>query len=393
MNIHLDIFKIILMNVIVFCTLVLSIEYSYRVWRYFRTYAYSYHTLYLTELSAFDTAGNAGGDTERSVYEFMAPDPITGWSPGGDGTFVIRHPGWNNATITIRQGVRVNPNLAAMSAEDAILAIGDSMVFGDQVSDDETWPSILERRLNRRVVNGGVSGYGTAQAVLRAEHLLKAERYSLVILSILVNEDLARDRTVDNNRPAVIWDHGKLRQTSVEESRSVISGNFVCSPWIPKLFFWSHIAKRFDDSHCVIRPHPGAATVAEILEFAVKRLASFPANKAILLQYKHLSFEGTREGTWMRQLFDRLLASPRDIDEVQMIRETAKRHGVPVIDTYPVLKNKPPHEIFLYRPWWPHHSARGNEVVAEVIAREIAVLGLISAPTSGSPRNGRAEKR
>ena len=119
----------------------------------------------------------------------------TGYSPA-DGTFVIREPGWNDATITIRQGVRVNTNFAPTSADGAILAVGDSFVFGDQVSDDETWPSILERRLNRRVVNGGVSGYGTAQAVLRAEQLLKTEPYSLVILSILVDNDLERDRMV-----------------------------------------------------------------------------------------------------------------------------------------------------------------------------------------------------
>src|SRR5262249_17188904 len=151
-----------------------------------------------------------------------------------DGTFVIHEPGWNDATITIRQGVRVNTNFTPTSSDGAILAVGDSFVFGDQVSDDETWPAILERRLDRRVVNGGVSGYGTAQAALHAAHLLKAEPYSLMILSILVTEDLRRDRGVRAGnyfyRPAVVRENGKLRQTNVEESRRIAD---VCPyPWI-----------------------------------------------------------------------------------------------------------------------------------------------------------------
>ena len=53
-----------------------------------------------------------------------------------------------------------------------------------------------------------------------------------------------------------------------------------------------------------------------------------------------------------------------------MIHEVANRHGVPVVDTYYVLKNKPLQEI--YRS--PHHSKKGNEFVADLIAREIPML-------------------
>ena len=57
-----------------------------------------------------------------------------------------------------------------------------------------------------------------------------------------------------------------------------------------------------------------------------------------------------------------------------MIRDAANRHGVPVIDTYNALKNKPLRETYIYSVWRPHHSKRGNEVVADLIAREISVL-------------------
>jgi len=212
-------------------------------------------------------------------------------------------------------------------------------------------------------VNGGVSGYGTAQAVLRAEHLMKAEPYSLVILSILVNFDLPRDRSVFHTlgfyKPAVIWEDGRLRQTTIEESRRIVTENFICAhSWIPQLFFWSHIAKSFFsplgcDGSCTTI-HPKAATDYEILEFAVERLATFPVNKAILLQYSEESFrEGTRNGS--------------ATDETRVIRDAANRHGVPVIDSYYALKNQPFREIYSA----PHHSKRGNEIIAELIQRAI----------------------
>jgi lysophospholipase L1-like esterase len=355
--------KTILINVIVFCSLFVTLEFSYRVWTYVRSCDSICNITVLTKLDAFE---------REHVYGFLASNSVTGFSPA-DGTFVIREPewNWNNVAITIRGGVRVNTNFAPTSANGAILAVGDSFVFGDQVSDGETWPAILEKRLNRRVVNGGVSNYGAAQAVLRAEQLLKAEPYTLIILSIVVGGDggdLWRDRLVNGfvfYRPAVIREGGKVRQTTIEDSRKVSLDNFICNhSWIPEVFFWSYIAKRFFsqlgyDGQCWAIVHPKAATVNEILEFVVERLARFPINKAILIQYPSYSFKNTSE-----------TANIASINEARMIREVANRHGVPVVDTYYLLKDKDLDKI--YMP--PHHSKKGNQVVADLIAREIPML-------------------
>jgi hypothetical protein len=372
--VHLGVHKIIVVNLIVFCSLFLSLEFASRVWLYFwKCDTACYDTAYLTKLDAFTR-----NISKNRAYGFLTADPITGYSPG-DGTFVIRE--WNDATITIRQGVRLNPNFTPPSADGAILAVGDSFVFGDEVSDNETWPAILEQRINRRVVNGGVSGYGTAQAVLRAAQLLKTEPYSLVILSILVPFDLWRDRDVTGiggfYRPVVIRQDGGLYQTTAEESRRVVSDNFVCAhPWIPELFFWSYIAKRFFsrvgyDGRCTNLTHPKVATVEEVLEFAVGRLAAFPVNTAILMQYQRVSFvqAGKALGDYIRAAN----AGRR------MIREAANRHGVPVIDTYDALNSEPLRETYNDGSWshhskrgndgsWSHHSKRGNEIVADLIA-------------------------
>ena len=46
------------------------------------------------------------------------------------------------------------------TADAPILAVGDSFTFGAEVNDGQTWPAQLKLLTGRRVLNGGVSGYG-----------------------------------------------------------------------------------------------------------------------------------------------------------------------------------------------------------------------------------------
>lgn len=80
---------------------------------------------------------------------------------------------WNTRVTLGAHGVRSNGNTRASDAGDrpVVLAVGDSFVFGDEVSDHETWPAHLERLLGRGVINAGVFGYGIDQAILRAERM------------------------------------------------------------------------------------------------------------------------------------------------------------------------------------------------------------------------------
>lgn len=65
-----------------------------------------------------------------------------------------------------------------------ILAVGDSYTFGDEVSDWETWPAQLQKLSGRRVINGGVFGYGIDQAFLRARRLLSRYQFSTVDIQL-----------------------------------------------------------------------------------------------------------------------------------------------------------------------------------------------------------------
>lgn len=87
-------------------------------------------------------------------------------------------------------GVRSNGRSLSTTSR-AILAVGDSFTFGDEVEDRETWAAHLEDILNKRVVNAGVGAYGIDQAFLRAELLLDTYDPDVVILSF-ISDDINR---------------------------------------------------------------------------------------------------------------------------------------------------------------------------------------------------------
>lgn len=335
-------YRTTLRNLTVIFGLLLSCELCYRTWLYFRNCDSGCHNIkFFVQLDA--SLRDAG-------YAFLAADPTLGYSLV-DGTFLSDEPGRNGARITIQQGIRVNANSATTSEGGAILVVGGSFVFGDGEADNETWPAILERRLNRPVVNAGVLGYGPMQSVMRAEHLLNTRSYSLVILS-LVAADISRERYVNFSgfyRPAIIREDGRLRYTTVEQSAKIVSED-CAHPWLSDLLFWSYIVKRLFpkldyDDYCTNQIHPKAASSDEILGLAIGRFAGLPVNKIILIQYPRYLFE-------------------IDIDEARNMRHVAKRYGVQVIDMYDMLKRKTILEVLQDR----------NEVVADLIADKIAAM-------------------
>jgi hypothetical protein len=66
--------------------------------------------------------------------------------------------------------------------EPPILAVGGSYTVGDEVADEETYPAQLQALIDRRVINGGMSGYGFDQIVLRAEIVAAQERPAAIVL-------------------------------------------------------------------------------------------------------------------------------------------------------------------------------------------------------------------
>jgi hypothetical protein len=117
----------------------------------------------------------------------FAVDPELGWTHVKDAVVAGEAEGRVHLDA---DGLRIS-HLEIADPAPEVLAVGDSITFGDGVKDDETWPARLESLRGRRVLNAGVSGYGLDQAVLRAERLLARHRVDWVVLTF-IPDDVSR---------------------------------------------------------------------------------------------------------------------------------------------------------------------------------------------------------
>ncbi len=115
--------------------------------------------------------------------------PRLGWIPRAGASGKNNY--WGTEVTIGSEGLRSNGEsspLPAKQGETTILTVGDSFTFGDEVSDTETWPAQLQQLSGIRVLNGGVSGYGLDQAVLRLDSLLISHSADAIILGITLPE-------------------------------------------------------------------------------------------------------------------------------------------------------------------------------------------------------------
>lgn len=87
---------------------------------------------------------------------------------------------------------RKSPRAQALPAGATVLALGDSLTSGLGASADTAYPAVLQRLTGWKVVNGGVSGDTSAQALARLPGLLQRHNPALVIVSIGGNDFLRR---------------------------------------------------------------------------------------------------------------------------------------------------------------------------------------------------------
>lgn len=97
---------------------------------------------------------------------------------------------------------RKKPRAQAIAADATVLALGDSLTAGVGAAPDAAYPVVLQRLTGWKVVNAGVSGDTSAQALARLPALLQTHAPALVILSIGGN-DFLRRQSADATRAQV----------------------------------------------------------------------------------------------------------------------------------------------------------------------------------------------
>ena len=147
-------------------------------------------TLLLAEaalrLLGFGAAGRgspwfAGGNHPRFLFQ---PDLVSGYTlrPGFRGREVAPGDEFDVPAAVDARGLRDHLHVAP--PQPAVLAIGDSMTFGEGVPVEQAWPAVLERTSGVRVYNAGVPGYGSPQMVGRLRKLLPKIHPNRVVMAL-----------------------------------------------------------------------------------------------------------------------------------------------------------------------------------------------------------------
>jgi hypothetical protein len=196
-------------------------------------------------------------------------------------------------------GVRISPDNPA-SGRPCLSLYGDSFVFGNEVRHAAAWANQLAKRLNCKVSNFGVGGYGTDQAYLRfAENL--SDPSSVVMLGIL-SENIVRN---------------------VNQNRAFLYGNAGVGPLKP--MFWLGdtgqlqlvpVPKLTMDSYDQYMKNPRALFAKEFFipdsSFYAEQRVYFPYIISLInaLRYKRiyygLLFYVTKGLPWYRDFYDPL---------------------------------------------------------------------------------------
>jgi len=348
-------FRLIIINLVVLLVLFLVAEGGLRaVWTAQRCMGEGCDFSRLTSVKFQDFS-------ERLETKFLGLtqfDPDLGYAPAPGFDGVISAQGWDNAKVTIdANGFRVSNETPPATQAD-ILVVGDSFTFGDQVSNGETWAACVERKLERKVDNGGVFGFGAAQSFKRATLELQERDYNTLVVSILVGGDLERDQMnyrIGFPRPAVISTATGVGFAPVSDPKTPGTRYAPKPPRRVLVFFYENslIAATFMDRFISVENmtgdrlqtmHPQAASIEEIARFVVAGLAdALVEEKILLLQYR----EDLKRG----QVVDE-----RDM----LIRLAAEFPDLTVVDPYDTLASYDAAEI-----WNEHHNPKGNEVICE----------------------------
>lgn len=245
--------------------------------------------------------------------------------------------------------------------EGTILAVGDSFTYGDEVTDEETWPAQLQALTGRRVLNGGVTGYGFDQIVLRAEQLVAAHRPAILVVSFIA-DDIRRAemcRIWWRNKPWFAIDNDELVLEGVPVAdrtrlpprlRRRMDTALLHMPVILQHLFGYH------------RRVHRAGLGQEIARRLVGRLASLqtgPGLKIILMaQYPPDTWTNKAYLDLQRRLVPALLAC-------------AATHGIATVDTFSRLAAEPEPRGFYAHA---HMTPRGNFTIASLLAARLPAL-------------------
>jgi len=284
-------------------------------------------------------------------------------------------PKWSkNANITINKfGFRENDNgNINFKNNKKILVTGDSFTYGDQVSNNETWPSYLENIIKIKVNNGGHQGYSAGQSLKRAQILSKKEKYDYFIWSIIY-DDFKRDIPIK----FIIKKNNKLQFNKFRFNPKHINKIKPKNLYdiLKELFFSFYLIDReiikninllkkpYIEKYIPLIEGSNQYSSEEQIEFLIKEFLKIKIkNKYILIQHIDMS-----DNTNKKLIYDR--KKTYDEKYKKFLFDIAKKNKVKIIDTEILFNKMSSDEKRLI--WNDHHTPRGNYEVANYISKNI----------------------
>ncbi len=347
---------------------------------------------------------HASGAPERGPGAFDAELGWT-WRPGAvfdDGRASVGAGGARGARVYAE---RPPPGVLR------VLTFGDSFTFGDAIPDEATFQAILERRRpGWEVLNYGVSGYGTDQALLRFRREGPGRGARVVAIGLMlenIGRNVNRYRPLwspssgfSSTKPRFALEEGALRLVPQPYARleELVAG----------VADGSVLERVRQHEHWIDRPRvpfgrlsvllrAGAALVAQ-RERSVPRLWSDPAGEpfrvtvALLEAFRREALAGGADEAVVLvfpQVPDLERARAGDSYWGGLLEELERRE-VPCIDLAPALLaswralgDVDPRDTLYYGY---HLSQLGNDVVARELERWIDARPALSSPTPPATR-------
>ena len=277
--------------------------------------------------------------------------------------------GYSGGGTTIEEdGLR---RTGAPLAGPPILAVGDSFTWGDEVADGQTWPAQLQALTGRRVLNGGVSGYGFDQSVLRAEQLAPKVGPAAIVVGFIA-DDIRRTemrRLWSADKPYFVLEDGALvpRGVPVPE-RAEPATTLSTAQWILGYSYALDLLLRplnllhdWYGDHQRALPEGAGATIACRLTDRLAGLQDTSGAPVIVLaEYDPVVWDDPAFAAEQRRLTGGLLAC-------------ADQAGLRTIDSFDALAATGAPRS-LYVTW--HMNEAGNRLIAGLVARKLATLGV-----------------
>lgn len=249
-----------------------------------------------------------------------------------------------------------------------ILAVGDSFTFGDEVADGQSWPAQLQALTGRQVLNGGVSGYGVDQIVLRAEMLAPLVKPDAIVVAFIA-DDIRRTemrRLWSADKPYFDLVDGKAvpRNVPVPPRSEPSSTLSIWQRTLGYSFLFDFVLRRLELLHDWygdhVRVHPpgtGERIACALMPRLARLKESTGAELLVVAEYDPVVWDDPAFAAEQRRLTAGLL-------------DCARQSGLRTLDSYDALAaTGAPRKLYVL---W-HMSEAGNRLVAELVARALGL--------------------